>query len=130
MSCSARLKHAEGRAAAIFELCRRGYCTVILSPHALEEARRNLELKCPGAVPRLERLLGAVEICQECSAESAGWARTHGLPDKDAPILGAAAQAKAELLVTGDRTHFGHLFGKTLRGVRIVTPADALARVL
>jgi hypothetical protein len=31
--------------------------------------------------------------------------------------------------VTGDRGHFGHLFGQRLRGVEVVPPADALARV-
>jgi predicted nucleic acid-binding protein len=120
----------EGRAAALFELAGKGYCALIASPHALEEARRNLELKHPKLLPRLERLLRAVVVCPECSPENAEWARAEMLPDKDAPILGAAAQARADLLVTGDRTHFGHLYGKSLRGVLIATPAEALARVL
>ncbi|MEK7408744.1 MAG: PIN domain-containing protein [Acidobacteriota bacterium] len=121
---------AEGRAAALFDLAGSGYCTLIASPHALEEARRNLELKHAKLLPRLERLLQAVAVPQECSAENAAWPRTQMLPDKDAPILGAAAQAGADLLVTGDRTHFGRLYGRTLRGVYIATPAEALARVL
>jgi len=45
-------------------------------------------------------------------------------------MLRAAAQAGADVLVTGDRTHFGDLYGKSLRGVLIATPAEALARVL
>jgi hypothetical protein len=32
--------------------------------------------------------------------------------------------------VTGDRTHFGHLYGKNLGGVLIVTPAEALRLVM
>jgi len=52
------------------------------------------------------------------------------LPFKDAPILAAAAAARVDLLVTGVRTHFGHLFGQRLRDVTIVLPAEALARVL
>ena len=52
------------------------------------------------------------------------------LPPEDAPILAAAVQAKADLLVTGDRSHFGHLFRKTVRGVRVESLADALARLL
>ena len=123
-------QNEEGRAAALFDLAGRGYCALIASPHAVEEARRNLELKHPKLLRRLERLLRAVAVCQECLPENAEWARAEMLPAKDAPILGAAAQAGAGHLVTGDRKHFGHLHGKTLRGVYIATPAEALARVL
>jgi hypothetical protein len=70
-----------------------------------------------------------VELCGECSAESSEWASQQELADKDVPILGAAAQAGVDLLVTGDRKHFGHLYGRTLRGVTIATPAEALARI-
>jgi uncharacterized protein len=58
------------------------------------------------------------------------WAVQQDVPVKDAPILAAAVAARAPLLVTGDRTHFGHLFGRSLRGVTVVLPADALSRVL
>jgi len=34
------------------------------------------------------------------------------------------------LFVTGDARDFGRLYGRTLRGVRVVTPAQALAAVL
>jgi len=123
-------QNAGGGAAALFDLAEEGWCTLTASPHALQEARRNLELKRPELLPWLERLLRAVAVCPECSPQNAAWARAQRLPDKDAPILGAAAQARAGLLVTGDRTHFGHLCGNSLRGVLIVTPAEALARLL
>lgn len=58
------------------------------------------------------------------------WASEQGLPPKDAPILAAAVQARADLLVTGDSRDFGPFFGRTLRGVKVVTPAQALAAVL
>jgi len=123
-------RNREGRAASLFHLAERGFCALVASPHAVEEARRNLELKHPGLVTPLDRLVGALSMGRESSADGAAWARAHLLPPQDAPILGAAAEARADLLVTGDRTHFGHLYGKTLRGVGIVTPAEALARVL
>lgn len=50
-----------------------------------------------------------------------------GLPLKDAPVLGAAVRSGADYLVTGDARHFGHLFGASVGGVRILTPAAALA---
>jgi predicted nucleic acid-binding protein len=119
-----------GRAAALVTLARDGRCDLATSPHAREEARRNLELKYPAAVPRLNELLEVVRLCAEASPEIVEWARAESLPAKDAPILAAAAQCGAGLLVTGDRTHFGHLYGKSPRGVLVVTPAEALRRVL
>ena len=58
------------------------------------------------------------------------WARSEGLPEEDAPILAAAVTAQADVLVTGDRGHFGHLFGRTVRGVRELSLAATLDRVL
>ena len=119
-----------GRAAALIAVAGKHRHELLTSPHAVEEARRNLEIKNPDRLERLQAVLDKVGICPECLDENATWAREQSLPDKDAPILGAAAQARANLLVTGDRTHFGHLYGKVLRGVVVVTPADALAALL
>jgi predicted nucleic acid-binding protein len=49
------------------------------------------------------------------------------LPEKDRPVLAGAIQAKADHLVTGDKKHFGPLYGKTVRGVRITAPSELLA---
>jgi predicted nucleic acid-binding protein len=122
--------HEEGRAQALVALARAGQCTVLVSAHALEEARRNLALKSAGHEPRLERLLAAVSLVPEAPAALAAWAAERGLPPKDAPILAAAVHAQADFLVTGDRRDFGHLFGRTLRGVKVATPAQALAALL
>ena len=120
----------DGRSAALVRLASHRRCRLVASPHAIEEARRNLEVKYPNAIPRLEELLRVVTVCAECPPDKAEWARAHSLPEKDAPILGAAAHRRADLLVTGDRTHFGHLCGKNLGGVLIVTPAEALRLVM
>ncbi len=121
---------AGGRAAALVALALGGRCELVASPHALEEARRNLAIKYPDALVRLAEVMRAIALCAECPPDKAEWARAHLLPDKDVPILGAAAHCHANLLVTGDRTHFGHLYGKSPGGVRVVTPAQALQRVL
>jgi predicted nucleic acid-binding protein len=54
------------------------------------------------------------------------WARGLELPENDAPILAAAAAAGADLLVTGDRRHFGHLYGTVVGRVLVVTLVEAL----
>ena len=45
---------------------------------------------------------------------------------KDRPILLAAIQAQATHLLTGDKRHFGSLYGQSISGVLILRPADYL----
>ena len=51
-----------GRSAAICQLARAGLCTLVTSPHALEEARRNVRLKHPSAVDALEELVAVTSV--------------------------------------------------------------------
>ncbi|HET9652514.1 MAG TPA: hypothetical protein VFP36_10000, partial [Usitatibacter sp.] len=51
------------------------------------------------------------------------------LPAKDRPVLESAIRGGCTVLVTGDRTHFGNLYGSTIEGVEILSPAQ-LARKL
>jgi predicted nucleic acid-binding protein len=119
-----------GRSAAIVLLARAGVCELITSPHALEEARRNLRLKYPSAAEALEHIVAAASVEPEAPSEDVAWALAQGLPLKDAPILAAAVRSRCDVLVTGDRTHFGPLYGRRLRGVEVLSPANALARLL
>ncbi len=121
----------DGRAAALITLAESGRCELLTSPHALAEASRNLELKYPHAVRRLETvIMPVVTTVAEATPELVGIGLDHGLPLKDAPILGAAVRARADMLVTGDVRHFGHLYDDTVGGAKIVPPATALAAVL
>jgi predicted nucleic acid-binding protein len=120
----------EGRSAALFALAGSGACSLASSRHAIGEAFRNLALKAPETLPAFERLLELVEVVPEAGPEIVAWATRHGLPANDAPILAAAVAAKVPALVTGDRSHFGHLFGATVGRITVVPPGDALARVL
>jgi len=119
-----------GRSSALFELASRGLCSLSTSPHAAEEARRNLRLKYPTAVLRAEALLRVVTMEPEATPAAVAWAVEQHLPLKDAPVLAAAVVAGVDVLVTGDRTHFGHLFGRRLRGLDVLTPTQALERVI
>jgi len=120
----------EGRAQALLLLARAGRCDLMVSAHALEEARRNLTRKSHSFDQRLADLLAMTEVVTEAPAPLVAWALEHGLPLKDAPILAAAVHANADILVTGDLRDFGHLFGKSLRGVRILSLAKAIEAVL
>ena len=98
---------------------------LLTSAYAVEEAGRNL----PSALERrrLEELSSRLSVLAE-PTEATSAPRGICLPAKDLPILQAAILSGATHLVTGDRRHFGALYGKRPRGVLILTPAAYLAR--
>ena len=51
------------------------------------------------------------------------------LPEKDRPVLSAAIRHRCDALITGDRTHFGRFYGKTLGGVAIHSPRSLADRL-
>lgn len=120
-----------GRCSALFELASAGYCALLTSPHALEETRRNVTAKYPEALTRLDRdLIPELSIVGEAPHTRINWAMEMGLPLKDAPILATAVENRADLLVTGDKTHFGSFYGQVLEGVAVVDMREAIARLL
>lgn len=95
--------------------------------YAIEEARRNLELKFPDSLPRLEALVVRCSVVPASSVEL-----EVAVKSKDMPILGGAVAGKATHLLTGDERDFGHLFGRTIQGVTVVSPkmlAEELVRL-
>lgn len=96
---------------------------LITAAYAIDEARRNLAEQDQRV--RLDALATGLLIV--------GDVMTMDLPaeiqlaDKDVLILASAIQAKATHLVTGDKTHFGSMFGQQILGVTIVPPSDYLA---
>lgn len=119
-----------GRARALFRLAETGRCALIASPHVIEEATRNLKVKAAHCLEDYEALLTVVERVPEAPAKIVAGARSKGLPDNDAPVLAAAVTCDADGLVTGDRTHFGHLFGHEFAGTKVLSLHRALAAVL
>jgi predicted nucleic acid-binding protein len=98
---------------------------LVTSPYAADEAARNLARKRPDAVARLTVLVNRVEITSALVTLEDG----HGLPPKDVPILAAAVASHCEVLLTGDIADFGHLIGRTLQGVRVLTVSQLLATI-
>ena len=96
--------------------------------YVLEEARRNLAAKAPEALRALDAIVAAIRVADAHPAD-AGQGFSAKLPEKDRPVLAAAVRLGCEALVTGDRSHFGALYGKTVAGVAIHSPrslAEAL----
>ncbi len=121
---------SENSVRVLFHLAEAGFCELIASAFAVDEARRNIARKVPAKATDLEQLIAQLAICQEPAGEDCRWARSAGLPDKDAPILAAAALARADMLVTGDRADFGALYEKKLRGVEVLPPRAAIEKIL
>ena len=115
-----------GSVRAFFSLAEAGACTLVSSAHAIEEARRNLGAKHPERLADLESLLAQVERCPAPRPATVDWAAAAGLPPKDAPILAAAVDAGCNILATGDKSDFGALLGRRMRGTVVMLPVDAL----
>lgn len=95
---------------------------LVTSAYALEEAERNLADETQKS--RLHKF--------KLTRVSPAWT-TNPLPngieiaEKDLLILLDAIHSQATHLLTGDKQHFGPLFGQTVAGVLILPPAEYLA---
>lgn len=119
----------DSRAAILLALAREGRCIGLTSPYAIEEARRNLHKKYPEMAGSLDRHLRHLRVVPDAAlARAQDVVTRHLVPVSDAPILAAALQAGADHLVTGDRTHFGHLMDRAIAGLplRVLSLAKAL----
>ncbi|HSB21639.1 MAG TPA: hypothetical protein VLE94_00885, partial [Burkholderiaceae bacterium] len=82
---------------------------------------RNLQTKAPDGLVVLDAILQRIELAAyRASALPDDVAAL--LPDKDRPVLAAAARLRCDVLVTGDRTHFGALYATVVQGVMVVSP--------
>jgi hypothetical protein len=90
---------------------------LVLPEAAVEEVRRNLAAKLPGAAPLFEEFLRGVPV-QIRRPTSHDRERARELADsKDVPILAAAIGAGARVFVTHNVRHF-----RSGEGVRVVRP--------
>ncbi len=93
---------------------------LISSNYAVEEARRNL--RDVDKVERLHSMLEHIEIHTEY--DDVLLPQNIKLREKDRPILAAAIGSNVSYLIAGDVRDFGCFFGKTIKGVVILPPAD------
>jgi len=103
------------------------HATLLTNAYAMTEAERNIAAKAPKRLALhhefAERLPVVPLLVFDLDVK---------LADKVRPILCGAIAARADYLFTGDKMAFGHLYGKTVRGVKIVSVqlllADLIAR--
>ena len=103
------------------------HAVLLTNVYAQTEAERNVAAKAP------KRLIAYQELAKRLQVVPL---LVFGLDvepaEKDRPILCGAIAAHADYLLTGDKKDFGHLYGNTIRGVKIVSVqlllADLIAR--
>lgn len=121
-----------GKAALVIELGQAGLWQLVTSAYALEEARRNLALKFPDGLERLDALAQGVRMSPDVAGadtlREVAASCPAGLPDKDCPIYRAAHACRADVLLTGDLRDFGFLMNDRDKagGLLIQTVADFL----
>jgi predicted nucleic acid-binding protein len=100
----------------------------VADEYVIAEARRNLEQKFPSALPDFENRLRAISrLASPPTLTAPSLALV--LPEKDRPVLASAIRHRCDALITGDKTHFGRLYGQTIAGVCIHSP-QSLAELL
>jgi predicted nucleic acid-binding protein len=106
----------DSRIAKLLAVIRKhGSC--VTNSYALEEARKNIELKKFGSLAGLDLLLTNITVSNKLLLKLPVELRS-----KDIPILGGAIAQKCTHLLTGDKKDFGFLFGKRVEDVLIVSP--------
>jgi len=105
----------------------------VVDGFVVEEARRNLMLPAKGGGPTalaaLAEIVARLEVAP-VRAHDLARAELAGIAEKDRPVLAAAIALHCDALVTGDRTHFGSLWGRTHAGVAILSPRLLAERLL
>jgi predicted nucleic acid-binding protein len=113
----------------LLELLREDGYVCCVDPWVTEEARRNLAGKSPASLPEFEQLIRVLEQLTPVPCDPA-FPASLPLPESDRPVLAAAIAGRCDFLVTGDRTYFGALYGKIVRGVKVCSPAGLAEELL
>ena len=97
--------------------------------YVIAEARRNLTFKGPDSLDALDGILAQLQV-GAAKAPAGPVAQVAWLPEKDRPVLLSAMRFRCQVLVTGDRAHFGAGYGKVFDGVAIHSPRSLAEMVL
>ncbi len=126
-------KSSSGESRAIFRLSRRREdITLLTTVYAWEdEAECALQRENPDALVEFYSLRQDLEVHPEPSVVllaqvKSSLSRRQQLPRKDLPILAGAISVGADLLLTHDEKHFGHLYERRVLGVKILSPIAGL----
>lgn len=92
----------------------------MVSQYVIGEVVRNV--RGPGHDERLSALLARTTIVSDADIRMIP--ANVSLVAKDVPILAAAIAASVDYLITGDKAHFAHLYGRKILHVSVISPAE------
>jgi predicted nucleic acid-binding protein len=97
---------------------------IVSSEYAIEEARRNIQVKKASSISTLEELISLIDVVADVAGNC-----PIKLPPKDQPIFLSALRVKATHLLTGDLKDFGPFMNRPEKsgGILIQTVADFFA---
>ncbi len=113
---------SDGAVRRLLSLASEAGHELFADPYVVEEATRNIEAKGGQTIPAEVMMHISVVI----APLSTKLASQLPLPPKDQPVLAAAIALNCTHLVTGDKTHFGNLFGQAVHGVIVMSPSQLL----
>jgi putative PIN family toxin of toxin-antitoxin system len=123
----AGLASVTGASATVLDLCEAESVQMVTSRQVLVEADRNFSLKLPNLVGQFRQFIKNLAPLMIDDPSAAAVERVTSLIDrKDAAILAAAMEAKADFLITLDKRHF---LKQKVQGnvpIEVCTPADFL----
>lgn len=121
--CSA--SRGSGGIRSLLEMAENAGHALVADAYVVSEARRNLAAKASAeALVVLEALLGRILVLP-MHAESR--VELDWLDAKDRPVLRAAMAGQCDVLLTGDKRHFGQASGRSHDGVLICSAAQLFA---
>jgi predicted nucleic acid-binding protein len=89
--------------------------------YVVAEAHRNLFAKAPEGLSAFDAMLIRISVARFSPSELPEQLAAE-LPAKDQPVLAAAVRLRCDALLTGDRRHFGGLYGRVVEGVAVHSP--------
>ena len=114
---------SDGAMRRFLEILKNGGHTLVADGFVTAEATRNLLAKAPFATSCFEEVMKSVEsstgtstlLCEDIAPS---------LETKDRPVLAAAIERRCDVLLTGDKAHFGEFYGQVIEGVEIHSPSS------
>jgi predicted nucleic acid-binding protein len=112
-----------GSMSRFLDECLKKKHVLVADNYVWSEAEKNLSAKFPEGLDQLTTLKKRCTIVN-IPKNSASYNDVNPLlPEKDLPVLISAIEVGCDVLVTGDKKHFGPLYGHVIHGVRILSPA-------
>lgn len=110
---------ASNRESNLFRLLQflKKKATLVTSDYAHTEAQRNLYGKRAQWLDGFPQVMDGVEVVSSVDGPVAV-----EINEKDRPILATAIRQKCDILLTGEKRDFGHLFGQQIENITVLTP--------